>query len=148
MTKRYNLEKHSFVYYPDFPFDKAGRPYHYQYYTLLPNYHGIMSVSTHTVAFQFWYYWCQRNFNTRAGKFWTNALTQFDIIAKYWNSCFDYTQHSNFDITGVTCFFDAVKYWRLIQFCTVIFWLNPVLKHCSDILNQIQYFTVMYWTWI
>lgn len=122
MTKRYNLEKHSFVIYPDFPFDKAGRPYHYQYYTLLPNYHGIMSVSTHTVAFQFWYYWCQRYFNTR------EILNQCSnpvwyFAAKYWNSWFNYKQHSNFDITGVTCFFDAVKYWRLIQFCTVIFWI-------------------------
>lgn len=128
MTKRYNLEKHSFVYYPDFPFDKAGRPYHYQYYTLLPNYHGIMSVSTHTVAFQFWYYWCQRNFNTHAGKFWTNALTQFDISLQNIETHVLIT-HSIpililiYLITGVTCFFDAVKYWRLIQFCTVIFWI-------------------------
>lgn len=121
MTKRYNLENHSFMYYPDFPFDKAGRPYHYQYYTLLPNYHGIMSVSTHTVAFQFWYYWCQRNFNTRAGKFWTNALTQFDISLQNIETHVLIT-HS-IPILIVTWFFDAVKYWRLIQFCTVIFWI-------------------------
>lgn len=49
MTKRPVLKKHTFVYRPDFPFDKAGRPYHYQYYTLLPKYHGIMSVSIHNI---------------------------------------------------------------------------------------------------
>ena len=29
----------------EFPFDKSGRPHHYQYFTLLPNYFGAMSVS-------------------------------------------------------------------------------------------------------
>lgn len=44
----------------DFPFDKAGRPYHYQYYTLLPNYHGIMSEAA-------WRMECLREEEVRIG---------------------------------------------------------------------------------